>query len=397
MKANRKRKPNQRHRFLSYSKAFVLFMFVLFSTSMTFAQQSATVRGTITDAVTGTPLPGVSIVVKGTSKGVSTDFDGNYVIEASPREMLTYSYVGYKTVDILIGSQRIINVRLEEEVSNLDEVVVVGYGTQRKSDLTGAVAVVAVDDAKKTVTYDVAKMLQGQVAGVTVQSSGEPGGFVNMKIRGVSSFNNNNPLFVIDGMIVDSPYDFAPGDIESIQVLKDASSAAIYGVRGANGVVIITTKSGKGGRQAIRYRGLFGFQNVAKKWSLTNREQYQQITNQAYINAGEAILPGNDPSSPYFISNVDTNWQDAAFRTGIVLNHTVSLQGGTAELGYNLNLDYFKNSSYIDVPQDYERLSGTLNVNGVKGKFKYGAKVGITQSDKNSFNEYNAGTSSIIH
>ena len=144
-----------------------------------------------------------------------------------------------------MGNKSQVNITLNEDFNTLDEVVVIGYGTQKKSDLTGSISVVNMDNAKKTITYDVAKMLQGQVSGVTVQSSGEPGGFVNIKIRGISSLTNNNPLLVVDGMIVDSPYDFATGEIESMQVLKDASSAAIYGVRGANGVIIITTKKGK--------------------------------------------------------------------------------------------------------------------------------------------------------
>jgi len=242
-------------------------------------------------------LQGVNVIVKGTKKSANTDFDGKYAVQANTGAVLEFSYVGYATQQVTVGNQDKIDISLKEDVNKLDEVVVIGYGTQKKSDLSGAVSVVNMESAKKVITYDTAKMLQGQVAGVTVQSSGEPGGFVNIKIRGLNSFSNNNPLFVIDGMIVDSPFDFAPGDVESMQVLKDASSAAIYGVRGANGVVIITTKKGKQGSLGVKYRSLIGFQNVAKTWDVTDRVGYQTMTSAAEKNAGLTQAPGNDPSS----------------------------------------------------------------------------------------------------
>ena len=360
------------------------------------AQQVKAITGIVTSVKEGTPLPGVNVLIKGTTTGVVTDFNGKYSINASSSNVLTFTYVGFQNQEITVGNQTQINISLAEDTTSLDEVVVVGYGTQRKSDLTGAVSIVDVDAAKKTVSYDVGKMLQGRVAGVTVQSSGEPGGFVNIKIRGITSFNNNNPLFVIDGMIVDSPYDFAPGEIESMQVLKDASSAAIYGVRGANGVIIITTKKGKAGRIDLRYKTVVGFQNVPKTLSLTDRVGYQNITSAAEINRGLTVVPGNNPSSPLFIDDVDTDWQDAAYQTGVVQNHALTFSGGAENLNYSMNIDYFDNTSYVKTPQKYERLSTTLNLNGTKGKFKYGSKIGYTKSDKENFNEYLAGTSSVV-
>ncbi|WP_445738370.1 SusC/RagA family TonB-linked outer membrane protein [Mariniflexile sp.] len=359
------------------------------------AQQKKVIEGIVSSQSMQSPLPGVNILIKGTSQGVVANFDGEYSISASVNDVLVFSYIGFKTKEITVGNQSQINVSLEEDSTSLDEVVVVGYGTQRKSDLTGSVSVVDIGEAKKTVTYDMAKLLQGQAAGVTVQSSGEPGSFVNVKIRGINSFSNNNPLYVIDGMIVDNPYDFAPGDIESMQVLKDASAAAIYGVRGANGVVIITTKKGKIGKFEVNLKSLYGVQNVVKKWSVTDRVGYQNITTAAELNAGLSIAPGNDPNSPSYIKNVDTNWQDAAFNTGYIENHALTVSGGAESLGYNMNVDYFKNSSYMDSPQDYERISTNINLNGNKGKFKYGAKIGYTQSDKQIFSEYLAGESPI--
>lgn len=370
-------------------------MMLLFSVNQMSAQ-GKTISGIVTSSQDNLPLPGVNIVIKGTKSVTTTGFDGEYSIKASESDVLVFTFIGFQAQEITVGNQSKVNVSLGEDTNKLNEVVVVGYGTQKKGDLTGSISVVDMDAAKKAVTYDPAKMLQGQVAGVTVQSSGEPGGFVNVKIRGINSFTNNNPLFVIDGMIVASPNDFAPGDIESMQVLKDASSAAIYGVQGANGVVIITTKKGKNGKMDIKYKSLVGFQNVAKKWDLTDRVGYQKIVTAAEQNAGLGIAPGNDPTSPSYISNVNTDWQKEAFETGIVQNQSLTFSGGAESLGYNMNVDYFKNTSYLNSPQDYERFSSNLNLYGKKGKFKYGAKIGYTQSDKENFNEYNAGQSAIV-
>ncbi|WP_066220241.1 SusC/RagA family TonB-linked outer membrane protein [Formosa haliotis] len=390
------------HLTLRLVKRFCVMIMVLLSASI-YAQQK-TITGTVTSATDGMTLPGVNVILKNTTTGAVSDFDGKYSIDASAGDVLVFLFLGYKQQEVVVGSQSTINVKLNEDISALDEVVVVGYGAKKKSDLTGSVSVVDVDDAKKTITYDVAKMLQGQAPGVTVQSSGEPGGFVNIKIRGITSFRNNNPLFVIDGVIVDNPYDFATGDIESIQVLKDASSAAIYGARGANGVVIITTKKGKEGKLDLSYKMTTGFQNIPKnrRYELADREQYQELVRTAETNAnnqgfGVPTSPANYPDSSSFISDVDTDWQDEAFTTGVLENHTLNLSGGAETLNYNVNLDYFKNTGYLKTPQEYERYTATMNINGQKGKFKYGSKFSYSLSDKESFNEYNAGTSSIIN
>ena len=382
--------------FLLPKKEWLLAILVmLFTTFNASAQQANIVKGIVTSSKDSSPLPGANVLVKGTNTTASTGFDGEFAINAKPNDVLLISYLGFDTQEITVVNNLKINISLVESSNKLNEVVVIGYGTQRKADLTGAVSVVNVEEAKKTVTYDVGKLLQGQAAGVTVQSSGEPGGFVNLKIRGVTSFYNNNPLFVIDGMIVSDPGDFSTGDIESMQVLKDASSAAIYGSLGANGVVIITTKKGKKGSLDIKYKSQFGVQTVSKRWDVLNRTQYQQTTNAAETNAGIGLAPGNDPSSPSFISNVDTDWQDSAFKTGTISDNSLTISGGAESMTYNLNVDYFKNSSYVDTPQDYKRATTTLNLGGKKGKFTYGAKIGYTQSNKNLFSEYNPGETGI--
>ncbi|MGK4566827.1 SusC/RagA family TonB-linked outer membrane protein [Flavobacterium sp. 3HN19-14] len=373
---------------------FAVIAFLLLSVAGVNAQ-SITIKGQMTAAENGSPLPAANVMVKGTTNGTATDLDGNYSIQAKAKDVLVFSYIGYESKEVAVSNQTTLNVSLTPEATNLSDVVVIGYGTQKKTDLTGSVAVVNVADAKKTVTYDVAKMLQGQAAGVTVQSSGEPGGFVNIKIRGANSFLNSNPLFIIDGIIVEAPNDFAPGEIETIQVLKDASTAAIYGVRGANGVVIITTKKGKSGKVAVNFKSLVGFQNVAKKISVTDRVGYQKITNAAMINSGQAMLPGNDPASPSFIDNVDTDWQDAAFKTGVVQNQSFTVSGGSDKVTLSLNVDNFSNTSWMETPQDYKRISTNLNVTATLGKFKFGSKLGFTESNKERFAEYLSGTSSM--
>ncbi|MFV5697189.1 SusC/RagA family TonB-linked outer membrane protein [Flavobacterium sp. ZT3R17] len=381
--------------FLLPRKEWLLAIIVMLFSSYTLsAQQDKTIKGIVTSTKDAMPLPGVNVLIKGTNKVVVTGFDGEYSIKADSNDILVFSYIGFANQEVTVGNKSQLNIVMNNDLNKLDEVVVIGYGTQKKADITGAIAVVNVNDAKKTATHDVAKMLQGQVAGVTVQSSGEPGGFVNIKIRGIGSFTNNNPLWVVDGVILDSPYDLATGDIESIQVLKDASSAAIYGVRGANGVVIITTKKGKSGAMVIKYKSVLSVQNVAKRWSLTDRVGYQTIANVAEANrdlqAGVPIniAPGNNPSSPYYINNVDTDWQKEAFGTGVIQNHSLGLSGGSESLAYNLNLDYLNHDSYLKTPQQYERYAINLNLNGNKGKFKYGTKISYTQSGKENFNTY---------
>ena len=228
------------------------------------------VKGRITSSA-GQPLEGVSVVVKGTNLGTSNEGGGEFSLNVpDAKSVLLISYVGYKDQEVMVGTSTAFNIQLETTTNQLNDVVVVGYGTVRKSDLTGSVGVVNVGNIEKVATYDVARSLQGQVAGVSVEGSGEPGGFVNIKIRGISSLNDNNPLFVIDGVPIvnEAPYDFPTDDIESIQVLKDASAGAIYGSRAAAGVIIITTKKGKPGPLKIKIIALITAGRPSPKGSL---------------------------------------------------------------------------------------------------------------------------------
>ena len=334
----------------------------------------------------GRPLVNATITIKGSKSTTTTAENGSFTISANKGDVLVVSYIGYQNDEVKVtpGAANL-TIQLTTKTDPLDDVVVVAYGSQKKKDITGSVSVVNVADAKKNTTYDVAKMLQGQAAGVEVQGSGEPGGYVNIKIRGINSLIANGPLFVVDGIALYNPYDFATGDIESIQILKDASSAALYGVRAAGGVVIITTKKGRNGALKINYSGSYGFQQIGKKIPVTDRVGYQKITTAAELNAGLTIAPGNDPSSPKYINNVNTDWQKEAFKTGHIQDHNVSLSGGSEVASYNLSLGYFDQTGTLKGPQKYDRYSVNMNMQGKKGIFSYGAKLAFTQSDKNNF------------
>jgi TonB-dependent starch-binding outer membrane protein SusC len=368
----------------------MLACIMLQSLNNTMAQSTQTkiIKGVVEDSK-GTPLPGVTVTVKSTKIITQTSSDGSFTINAREGDVLLITSVAHLGKETTIGKSSSLKISLSEKVGDLNDVVVVAYGSVKKKDLTGAVSVVNVGDAKKTATYDVAKMLQGQVPGVTVQGSGEPGGYVSIKIRGISSLiAGNDPLFIIDGVPVGAPFDFSPGDIESIQVLKDASSAALYGSRANGGVIIITTKKGKNGPIKINYNGYIGMQKVPKTIPVTDRIGYQTITNEAEKNAGLSLAPGNDPSSPQYIDNVNTDWQKEAFKTGIMQDHNLGVSGGNENISYTASLGYFDQSSTYNGPQNYTRYTFNSNLQGKKGKLTYGAKLAYTQSHK--VNPYNS-------
>ncbi|MEH6408753.1 MAG: TonB-dependent receptor plug domain-containing protein, partial [Leeuwenhoekiella sp.] len=228
----------------SQQKWLSSLLFLLLPILTLMAQQGTEITGTVISATSNSPIPGANVLVKGTNTGAFTDFDGNFSIIANSNDVLVFSYVGFQSSEVPVGSQTTINVSLEEGLSALDEVVVVGYGTQRKSDLTGSIAVIDAEEAQKVSNSDISQLLQGRSAGVTVTSDGQPGAAPNVRIRGVATFGDNQPLYIVDGVPVGTSIrDFNPNDIKTIQILKDASAGAIYGSRAANGVVIITTKT----------------------------------------------------------------------------------------------------------------------------------------------------------
>lgn len=342
-----------------------------------------TITGRVTDE-NNQPLPGVSVLLKGTKIGAQTGIDGKYSLTIPGvnvnSAVLVFSFIGYEQQSIPVADTYLINVVLKPASNSLNEVVVVGYGTQKKENLTGSISVVDMKNANTRVTHDVARELQGQVAGVEVNGSGIPGEGVTIHIRGVSSLTNNNPLYVIDGVPTMTPFDFPTDDIESIQVIKDASAGAIYGFRGAAGVILITTKRGHNGPLKINYDGYFGIQNNPKEISVTDRAGYQKIVDAAETNAGIALAPGNDPSSSQFISNVNTNWQKAAFKTGMTQDHDLSFSGGNESTTYKVSLGYFNQTGTVVAGPYFKRYNMDAEMQGKKGIFSYGAKLAYTEA-----------------
>jgi len=352
----------------------MLLMFSLFLGLQMQAQDVKTITGTVADAESGTPIPGANVVVKGTTNGAVTDFDGNYSIEASSGDVLVFSYVGFRPQEITLGSQSTVNVAMIEDVSTLDEVVVVGYGSQRKEDLTGAVSLVDTEEMTKQATNDVTQMMQGRVAGVSITSDGQPGAAPSVRIRGVATFGIGacaEPLYVVDGVPIDGIRDINPNDIESVQVLKDASAGAIYGNRAGNGVIIITTKSGRRSQKlTFSLSSYYGIQNITQKLPVLDRVGYQTINRELINNGGNTVpIPtGNDPDSPDFIDNIDTDWQDEGYQTGFIQNHNFNVAGGTETTKYFMSLDYLDNEgTLVGQGPNYERYSFRVNTEAKLG------------------------------
>lgn len=359
-------------------------LFVMFTVFTASAQD---VTGTVTGAEDGMGLPMATVTVKGTTNSVSTDLDGKFVIKASANDVLVFSYVGFANQEITVGNQTVINVKLASAATELDDIVVIGYGSQKKKDITGSVAVIDVGEATKVSNSDLSGLLQGRSAGVTVTNDGQPGAAPNVRIRGIATFGDSQPLYVVDGVPVGtSVRDFNPNDIKSIQVLKDASAGAIYGSRAANGVVIITTKKGnKNSPLKVDYSGYYGVDEVAKKIPVLRRQDYQMIVNEKRTNAGLALIPGNDPSSDLFVTDTDNDWQSIGLKSGNRKNHNFNFSGGGENATYNASMDYFGNEGmFVGNGPTYERYSGRINMTLEKGIFKISPSLYYTHSFENS-------------
>lgn len=325
------------------------------------------VEGRVTDKLSGEPLIGVTVQVKGTGTGTVTDIDGHYTISATSlnRATLVFSMLSYSSKEIQVSNAtKRQDVVLEEDILGLDELVVIGYGTVKKRDLTGAVSVANADDMKKITATSVTQALQGQVPGLQVKATGAPGETGRIFIRGISSlYSDTNPLFVIDGLPTSDTRDFNPDDIESVQVLKDASAAAIYGSRAANGVVIITTKRGKKGETKIDFSAKYGTQQAAKKFDLMDGPEWLALQDEKYANAGR--------SAEFNIIDrtVNTDWSDQIFQTGYSEEFNVSASGGTSTANYLVSANYMRNEGIVK-GSDFERISTRINGGIEKGRLK---------------------------
>ncbi|MHB8209523.1 SusC/RagA family TonB-linked outer membrane protein, partial [Mucilaginibacter sp.] len=335
----------------------ILFIFLLSGISVALAQ-NITVKGTVVDK-TGTALPGVTVTLKATTMGTQTDANGHFSINVPVNGTLRFTFVGYDAREVAVNSQMVINVTLQDNATDLSEVVVIGYGTQKKATVTGAISGVSAADLKDQQVMRVDDALEGRAAGVTVtQTSGAPGAAPNVIIRGQNSLTNSSPLYVVDGQIWDNGgYEsINPNDIESLQVLKDAS-AAIYGSRASNGVVLITTKKGAQGTPKITYNFYYGNQSVAKEVGLANATQYAQLRNESVTNDG-GTAPFANPSQ----YGTGTNWQDQIFGNAPIMQQNLAISGGTDKSNYFTSLGYINQEGIVTPAySDYKRLNFRVN------------------------------------
>jgi len=327
-----------------------------------------TVKGKIVDE-NGEPLPGATIQQKGTSNGIVTNIDGNFSLSVPSDATLIVSFIGFKSIEVTVGGKAELgNITLVSDTKDLEQVVVIGYGTQRKVDLTGSVAIVNIEEMKKVSNSNISTMLEGKVAGVEITSDGQPGADPIVRIRGIGSYGSTAPLYVVDGVPMGTTIrDFSPNDIETLQVLKDASAAAIYGSRAANGVVIITTKQGKK-NQAMKldYSGYYGLDQVQNGvYDVMDSYQYGKYVTMAYNNYHNMAVPaGYDPTNAKYIDpgKVNTNWFDEAFKTGIRQNHNINMSGGGANNTYNIGLDYYSQKGTMEgAGPNFDRYTARVN------------------------------------
>ncbi|MEP2240231.1 MAG: TonB-dependent receptor plug domain-containing protein, partial [Maribacter sp.] len=352
-----------------------ILLLIIFSIGTAFAQQN--ISGTVTD-VDGIPLPGVTILLVGSNKGVTTDMDGNYAIAASQGQSLIFTYLGFKDAKQQIATNgQTINVILKEDTEQLDEVVVVGYGTQKKKEVTGAVVGLKADAIIKSPVSDLGESIQGQIAGVNVQaSSGRPGEAANIQIRGVGSLLGNlTPLYIVDGIPFQGTPNIAPEQIESIDVLKDGASAAIYGTRASNGVILITTKTGKKGKLDVDLSTYTAVQNITSGIPLMNTLQ------QMYAEEVTLEALGRDPLIFFFNPNAldyDTDFvNEVQNNNALIKNYAINVNGGTDTMSLNFSTNFFDQEGVL-INSGFDRLSSRLTTSFNKGKFKAFASVGLT-------------------
>ncbi|MGE4287474.1 MAG: SusC/RagA family TonB-linked outer membrane protein [Salinivirgaceae bacterium] len=326
----------------------LILFFILAGLSLAGTAQERQITGSVSDSE-GVGIPGVTVVLKGTTTGTITDLDGKFSIKAD-KGILVFSFIGFITQEIEIGNQSVISVVLQSDIKDLDEVVVIGYGTQRKKDLTTAVSIVGEDEIKERPMVSAAEALQGKAAGVQViQPSGKPGVALSVRVRGATSVEaGNEPLYVVDGLPTTDIKGIDPNDIESMSVLKDASSSSIYGARAANGVVIITTKRAQKGQTALNFSTYFGISNIRKTIEVLNTKQYRDLM----LERGEEL----DPTDTYF-----NDWNKEVFGTGKIQSYQLSFSDGNEKSQYYLALNYLNNKGIVR-PARFDRISVRYNL-----------------------------------
>jgi TonB-linked SusC/RagA family outer membrane protein len=341
-------------------KSKIFFLFFLFLSLFAFGQ-SFSVNGSVKEAATGFPIPGVNVIVKNTNNGTTTDFDGNFNISnVSPGSTLVFSYLGFKSKEISVQDAITLSVLLDEDTQALDEVIIVGYGTQVKKEITGAVSVVSSESIESLNPTRIEQALQGQVAGVQITSeSGSPGSGSNIRIRGISTNGDNRPLILVDGNVIEDLSVINPNDIESMNILKDAT-AGIYGVRAANGVILITTKTGKKNTDLkFSYDAYGGYQETSRKIPVLNATEYAIIINEAFAAGGD-----NPPIPNIAGLGAGTDWQDEVFRKAPIYSHNVSANGGTEKSTYSFGASLLTQDGIVGGKKaNFRRYTTRINFN----------------------------------
>ncbi|MCF0055049.1 TonB-dependent receptor [Dyadobacter sp. CY356] len=353
---------------------FFLFFFV----PIVFAQ-TREITGTVQSS-TGETLPGATVFITGTNTATITDADGKFTIAAQNGQTLRVSFIGYLPSDIAVTDQSSYTIQMAEDAQNLEEFVVIGYQSVRRSDLTGATGIVDAQNVNKRIARSVPETLQGMTPGVAVRSGGAPGQEAVVNIRGLSTlFGNASPLYVIDGMLADANTTVNPNDVETIQVLKDASAAAIYGSRAANGVIIITTKKGKEGPLKVEGSVRVGLSTLPKRWDMMNAQEYVATNKSAYQAAGYAL----QPAVAAYNGAVNTNWADQLLQTGSIQDYNISLSGGGKDSKFLISGAYFADEGVLKA-RDFQRASFRINTEATRSKFTFGENLMISSSERNA-------------
>lgn len=396
-------------------KVLFLLLSVLFLAGQAFAQ-SRTVTGKITDGKDGAPIPGATIQIKGTSKGVSTAPDGTFSLQVSGTDVLVVSFIGYEKKEVPVGETSALKISLTTDSKSLDEVVVTGYTMEKKVNSTIAASTITGAKVNNISLPDVNQMLQGNAPGIAVSTnSGQPGAKTEVRVRGIGSISaSNSPLYVLDGVIMSSG-DFTqntpsqdiisslnPADIENITILKDASATALYGARGSNGVVVITTKTGKKGKSSINFNGKYGFQQLAKSIDMMNSSELLQYQREGLANVRNADGSRRYSDAqikefrPDHLADYNTNWMDEAFRTGKTQSYGINASGGNEKTTFYASGDYFKQEGIL-VGSDFSRYAGRLNVDHkFNDKFDLSVKMSGSYTDQRSASEGNTYSSPLM-
>lgn len=335
------------------------------------------VTGRVVSVGDGDPLPGVNILIKDSNRGTASDIEGRYSMEVNDNDILVFSYIGFESLEVAVNGRSVIDVALTLDISQLQEIVVVGYGTQRKRDVVGSISSIDGADISEKPVPNALNALQGKASGVLVTNTGQAGAAPTIRIRGVGSVNGVDPIFIVDGIFTDNIDFVNPADIESVEVLKDASSLAIFGVQGANGAIIVTTKKAEKGQTSVNVNSYVGFQQVNERIGVTNAAEFQTLYNEQLANLGE---PAFDFSE---FGNTDTDWQDEILRTGVISNTSVSFRSATEKNQTSLTLSYFNQEGvqkYDEFTRYTARLRNELTVND---HIKVGADINGYRWERN--------------